>query len=233
MSHYTVGVVVPKFIDEDFIETYVDKVLAPFDENLEVEPYIAYTRDELMQRYEQYTERMNKEGKDNIVTYEEFSDNYAGFGNDDEGNAISCYNPNSKWDWYVIGGRWDGLIETKEAKELNYARIKDILFKKEFSETEVENFKKQYNKLISEGDFYKPEYYQKRYPTLESYIDSRNFSTYAILDEEGKWHEAGQMGWFGTSCSTPEEQKNFKDNYMNIINAQDKDSWLVVVDCHI
>lgn len=34
MSHYTVGVVVPKFIDEDFIETYVDKVLAPFDENL-------------------------------------------------------------------------------------------------------------------------------------------------------------------------------------------------------
>ena len=230
MSHYTVGVVVPKFIDEEFIESYIEEALAPFSENLEVEPYVHITKAELEERYKEYLEHNKDEYK---YSFEGYTHDYCGYETDEEGNVISCYNPNSKWELYVIGGRWDGLIETKEAKELNYARIKDILFKKEFSETEVENFKKQYNKLISEGDFYKPEYYQKRYPTLESYIDSRNFSTYAILDEEGKWHEAGQMGWFGTSCSTPEEQKNFKDNYMNIINAQDKDSWLVVVDCHI
>jgi hypothetical protein len=33
---------------------------------------------------------------------------------DDQGRPISTYNPESKWDWYVIGGRWDGWINDKE-----------------------------------------------------------------------------------------------------------------------
>ena len=32
----------------------------------------------------------------------------------DDGQPISTYNPDSKWDWYVIGGRWDGWINDKE-----------------------------------------------------------------------------------------------------------------------
>ena len=26
----------------------------------------------------------------------------------------STYNPNSKWDWYILGGRWSGMIKLKE-----------------------------------------------------------------------------------------------------------------------
>lgn len=29
------------------------------------------------------------------------------------GIILSTYNPNSKWDWYVIGGRWTGLFDNK------------------------------------------------------------------------------------------------------------------------
>ena len=34
----------------------------------------------------------------------------------DKGEPISTYNPNSKWDWYVIGGRWDGWINNRDTR---------------------------------------------------------------------------------------------------------------------
>ena len=230
MSHYTVSVVIPKTVTENCIKRYIDEKMEPFSEHLEVDPYIGCTVEEMLERYNNYKER-NK--GDIIESFEEYSKDYCGAGNDEYGNALTTYNPQSKWDWYEIGGRWSGIIETKESKEVNYARIKDIIFKKELNDLELQKIKKEYNQLIEKGDFYIPEYYQKRYPTLESYIESQNFSTYAILDKEGNWHEPGQMGWFGVSSSTPEEEKDFQNKYMDIINLQDQDDWLVVVDCHI
>ena len=38
---------------------------------------------------------------------------------DEEGNLYSTYNPNSKWDWYEIGGRWNNGLVTKEGTETN------------------------------------------------------------------------------------------------------------------
>ena len=32
---------------------------------------------------------------------------------DADGNILSTYNPNSKWDWYEVGGRWRGLLLLK------------------------------------------------------------------------------------------------------------------------
>ena len=234
MSHYTVAVIVPKEVEKEDIIEYINEVMEPFDENMEVEPYIGCTVEEMKQRYTSYCDRMKEQGKsEEIETFEEYSRDYCGHGNDEEGNALSTYNPNSKWDWYEIGGRWSGIIETKQSKSVNYARIKDIVFTKELNDLELQKAKKEYEKLIKEGDMYVPEYYQKRFPTLESYLKSYDFSTYALLDTSGKWHEPGKMGWFGMSSSSPEEKKDFDETYMDIINAQDENSWLVVVDCHI
>lgn len=30
---------------------------------------------------------------------------------------MSTYNPNSKWDWYQLGGRWSGFFKLKAGKE--------------------------------------------------------------------------------------------------------------------
>ena len=38
---------------------------------------------------------------------------------DKDGNLLSTYNPNSKWDWYEVGGRWDGVLINKEGKNTN------------------------------------------------------------------------------------------------------------------
>lgn len=44
----------------------------------------------------------------------------------------TTYNPNSKWDWYEIGGRWSGLINGKDIvsvqEAIDYVKDKDSLF---------------------------------------------------------------------------------------------------------
>jgi hypothetical protein len=41
---------------------------------------------------------------------------YHGFHKED-GNWIRRTNPNAKWDWWVVGGRWSGFFKLKENKE--------------------------------------------------------------------------------------------------------------------
>lgn len=45
------------------------------------------------------------------------------------GNELSTYNPNSKWDWYEIGGRWKDILLVRENVEdcITKQRIEDII----------------------------------------------------------------------------------------------------------
>ena len=51
--------------------------------------------------------------------YEEIRSWYEDDMVDDEGNLYSKYNPKSKWDWYEIGGRWDGALVSKDGQGVN------------------------------------------------------------------------------------------------------------------
>lgn len=50
-----------------------------------------------------------------METFEEFMDDYYGAKPipDQEGRWGCLTNPNSKWDWYSVGGRWSGLLALK------------------------------------------------------------------------------------------------------------------------
>ena len=61
--------------------------------------------DELRRRYEEYKE----EGQ----TFEEFIPSWCGAQQNSEGVWGRYTNPNSKWDWWTIGGRWSGLLMLK------------------------------------------------------------------------------------------------------------------------
>lgn len=45
---------------------------------------------------------------------------------DEEGNLLTTYNPNSKWDWYEKGGRWSGNIKTKNGLEVDETTVGDV-----------------------------------------------------------------------------------------------------------
>lgn len=159
---------------------------------------------------------------------------------DKNGNLISTYNPKSKWDWWTIGGRWQGLLNlTNDDEEYyNSARIKNVNFNENPDiETLKEQYKDEYEKLITEGDFYRAEYYQKRYPTIEDYIFSiTSFSTYAVLNEDG-WHEKGEMYYFGITGASEKDKLNWEKNFFSTFIKKCKESkddyWITIVDCHI
>ena len=104
--------------DED-----IDSLLEPFDEELEVERYIIYTRQEAID-YARANFRSCKDASDEEcwkAMAEEANDT------DEEGNIYSTSNPDAKWDWWEIGGRWPGMLKVGDSRR-NSAFVKDIDF---------------------------------------------------------------------------------------------------------
>lgn len=97
----------------------VEGQLARYDENLEVPEYIAEeVSDEDKEDFiKYYTEKKGIEGKTFEELYEEYGEewNRNCWRQDENGvwQRYSTYNPDSKWDWYSIDGRWSGEFITK------------------------------------------------------------------------------------------------------------------------
>lgn len=161
---------------------------------------------------------------------------------DESGNELTTYNPDSKWDWYSIGGRWHNMLKLKEPGDdgeqyCNCAKIKDIDFTRdeELYEESYNWWKTHVEAPDDEWDgFLKKEYFTDRYNDAEDYaIRNSEFSTFAVITPDGEWHEMGQMGWFGCSSETPEEAKKWDKEYMSFIEEADPEHYFIVVDCHI
>lgn len=144
MSHF-VGIVFTKVHEE------IDEVLSPFDENLEVDPYRDKSPDELtdwalemvegwrdyiaknLGSEDKYCHDRAEELQNTILMYNNFEspkdyktliEKYHTL--DDEGYSISTYNPQSQWDWYSVGGRWNGDILHAGSYDTNQARKEEL-----------------------------------------------------------------------------------------------------------
>lgn len=110
MSHFTVMVIGNNPEDQ----------LAPYDESIEMPPYDSgEVSDDDKQRFIQYYT-----SKQNIPYDGDFDKWYNEHGKSWNNNSwrkhtdgtwheYSTYNPNSKWDWYQLGGRWCGFLKLK------------------------------------------------------------------------------------------------------------------------
>lgn len=236
MSHYTVAVLTRK-------EQSVEDLLTPYDEAIDVAPYIDVKKEDAEKEIEEFLEKSPQYAKEyKGMTWAEQVMRYYGQEIDQDGNILSTYNPNSKWDWYDIGGRWNNLLKTKDGQKVNTCLLKDL---------DLSPDKEKYNdavrfwEIIVEGqplkdgeeepfNWYKKEYYLERYKTKENYAKVQSlFSTYAILTDKGEWLESGRMGWFGVSFATNKEGKSWDENYQEILKSMDKDLRITIVDCHI
>lgn len=172
----------------------------------------------------------------------------------ENGDLLSTYNPDSKYDYYVVGGRWENSLKVKEDKLSEYpdnhkgyvdsAKVSDVDFfyvdpvsavnSGRFWDIKVEGAP------LKEGEkepfsLYNKDYYLERYKTRDNFIKTVNsFRTYAILTPDKKWHEPGQMGYFGMNDASVEDEVNFDKNYFNILDLEKyKDCYITVIDCHI
>ena len=122
----------------------IDELMAPYSEELEVKPYIEETKDECYKKYLQarrdirnkpdsFFAKKHEEETDIIgMSFEKFKKWYWGKDRmwDKEGNLLTTYNPNSRWNYYTIGGSWENLLPRKRGTKCNSCLITEVDWKK-------------------------------------------------------------------------------------------------------
>ena len=264
MSHYTVAVISRTGTEEE-----IEKLLAPFDENIEVEPYISRTREQIIKdakaNKERLVERIKKEGttKEDLIEFltdpdfDWLRDLLAAKTDEDfyeaeaypdqvhaDGNEYSTYNPNSKWDWWDIGGRWSKCLRDYKGEyhntlrignwDYNYINPEDFKYYSRIWDIAVEDVEPTEEEKKELWRLYKSEYYREKYGNKSEYIKSMlTFSTYAVLTADGEWLAPGEMGWFGVSLADTKTEGEWERNFTRLIDTADKDMYITIVDCHI
>jgi len=193
MTHFTIGVIVP----EDKlprIESFVEGQMAPYDENTRVAPYVCYSVEQARAEIDRDVQRLTRviERQDAAYNLEKCREHLASLRAttpeakyadyirlhetvNHRGEPLSTYNPNSKWDWYVIGGRWDGWVTGNEQSSDNGY-----------------NFGPQHQTVAN------------NIAGTEEAIE-RGVIPHAIVTPDGHWYERGRLGWWAALITENED----------------------------
>lgn len=232
MSHFTCAV----FTREG---QTVDELLAPYDENMPVDRYVQYTRQEAIKDVREWLGKDEKTSDEECweIMASDFDEDMI----DEEGNLYSTRNPDAKWDWYDIGGRWGDYLKVR-GKRKNTAKVKEIDFSPDqdvykaaldFWDKAVDN--DDVNPEDKIPTLFTRDYYREFYGDRETYARHQaQFSTFAVILPDGSWHERGSMGYFGMSSETGDEARDWEEHYKErFIDPADPEWTITICDLHI
>lgn len=250
MSHFTVAVVtkdknkleeilapysedlkVPRYIkytkeqlienEKKRIEDYKNSTYAKFlkdpieyKSNCKNEAHIKYLEEEFPKQLN-WTDEQIYQNKIKYYDEEDIGEN---------GEVYSEYNPNSKWDWYDIGGRWRNQLLTREDNNDTFEHNSFAEHMGMFKDTKEapKGYKWVNGAKIKDIDFNKIEE-----------VNGKPFYTWALVDENG-WYEQGRMGWWAINDATDESTNNFAKQFKEYVESvENQDNYLIIVDCHI
>jgi hypothetical protein len=128
------------------------------------------------------------------------------------GKRTTTYNPDSRWNWYQVGGRWRGYFKLKQGAtgQLGEAGAFD-------------------NEPLHDADIARAG--DIDWQAMREHARQASVATYAVL-HDGTWHARGDMDWFGISndiMTYAEWDKEFSE----LVDSLDPDDEVTVVDCHI
>lgn len=203
MTHFIVGIITEEGPNYDYDDCLSD-LLAPYDENMEVEPYIYETKAEIIENEKKIKTKIIEAREKGESLYADLSmeepyltaetdEDFYNLGYDEDrdydedGNELSTYNPNSKWDWWTVGGRWSGYFNGEDSITIG-----------------------EYKKIIDD-----------------------NTIPWAVIGPDGVWQEKGKMWWWAFNDATEESTECFKVIFRNLIDSTPDDWYITAVDCHI
>lgn len=245
-------------------------------------------------------QRVTRPIKEKYESFERFMEEYAGCEPDEQGRYGYYENPNARWDWYQIGGRWQGALRLKEAAVMegnakkgepsllammnekrakqtldrlndphcaDVAQFKDIDWEGMDADTDnqIHEFYKdveEIRRLEAAGEQIGADLsFGARYTAIDAGLVNREdekglfttmkttfteedllrdyrfhweWSTYAVIDEKGEWHEKATMGWFGCDNGDQDDTRAWRKFFRrDHLDNTDPDTWIVIVDCHI
>lgn len=151
-----------------------------------------------------------------------------------DGDEISSYNPNSKWDYFTVGGRWNGLLVNKSGKTADILKVKNIDFDKIITKSRAQ---KEYDKeiILNKKTKIAEKIYKNEFKSFKNFYEHRKYAiTYAVLDSRNnKWIEPGQMSWFAMSNETSFTRADYYRTCHDLFLSLDPEDEVIIVDCHI
>jgi hypothetical protein len=136
MSHFTMLVLSKP-------DQSLDELFAPYDENIEVEPYRCYEEGKPEDHW--LIRHLQREGKElpTPITWQQVADESLIYATGDDGEiddedrervyvddglayTLSTYNPRSKWDWWQVGGRYRNRLLTKGGLFVDSAQKREL-----------------------------------------------------------------------------------------------------------
>lgn len=168
------------------------------------------------------------------------------------------FREDSRWDWWVIGGRFTGLLDDYKPweDERNYEPCRWC----EGTGTTTQAVADQYPAYLPNVG--KPCHQcavgwdgePKPFPgkmmkfSFESHpgdimparsvdMDRLRFVPSSVVTPDGAWHEQGRHGWFGTMLedehgNKPKEEDPWRREFSQLLESN-RDAIAVVVDCHV
>ena len=171
--------------------------------------------------------------KDAYKTIEDYLQDWHGYEKDPMTGKYGYWqNPNAKWDWYdEDGGRF-----RKYAEELIGAQsiaVADIKFDADEHREAAEAWWQA--NMDADGKPKTPfALWENDGMNHDQFVESRaHVSFRAVVTPDGKWHEPGEMGWFGISSESADEMFEWRLRFEERFLEPYRDCTLTVVDCHI
>jgi hypothetical protein len=133
-------------------------------------------------------------------------------------------NPQAKWDWWVVGGRWRDMGDNGLFTDISaFSKVKEIPYWKEELGFKLHKIEQELGidvTLLSEEEYDEyitdyivsgnkiPKFYDRETNEVKEYYTKKELLTmvkrkeetaWAMLFPEEGWIEAGEMGWWGMS----------------------------------
>lgn len=132
----------------------------------------------------------------------------------------STYNPDSKYDWYSLGGRWGKSIKTKSGEFVDECFLDEI----DWSPFKPEDYEEEAKK-----DWSGKEYHPLK-ENVQYHYTENDVPFCVIID--GVWYERGKMGWW--ACVSDEKEKgDWNEEFMALVKTLPEKSLVANYDFHI
>lgn len=145
------------------------------------------------------------------------------------------YNPKGKWDWYKIGGRWEGSLKLRNGENVDSVLVRDVdtSFDMDAYDLALQHWDDVMSDLITP-------IYEPKHILLKDYISRENYAalqamfyfTY-VIDHKGEWHQMWDEHWSVTLPHRLEWAQTFWDNFIYPIINSSEPYRLTVVDIHM
>ena len=233
--HFPIAVIT-KDLPNDEIMT---EILAPYDENLEMEPYVCASYEEVKKAMMDALDYFGEDAdelreaieKDDIGTirymnlkHEDVCWEYSDINKNGEG--MSTRNPKSKWDyWHVYSNEFEflGIRQFSQLKDIPRIKPTDT---EDDIRAKVPDMVSRYHEQLTFDEGFRKGYGSQHYPTVLDYICYRLPD--AVVTPEGKWDD-----YSDGLHKTLDSRRKICIRFYEMLDSFPQDYYLTFVDCHI